>query len=87
MNREAEAHINAAAADTQAAVDAGNWDEATNLWGTTESQVLVWTNGVNFYNVLAKEDIYKTSLSKHHDIDLTYMKPEIRKYKFLNMIK
>lgn len=71
------AEIDNAAANTQAAVDAGNWNQATILWGITESVVMNVAHNVNFYNVLAKDDIYRKKFSPHSR-DLSFMAPEIR---------
>lgn len=79
VNKEAQAHIDQAAADCQAAVDNEQWLEATDLWGTCEGQVELWTNGVNFYNVLAEEDIYLGKKAGKHTKDLTHIRPEISK--------
>lgn len=35
-----------------AAVQAGQWAQATNLWGAVEDDVETYTNGVNFYNII-----------------------------------
>ena len=82
-----QAAIDASAAETQAAVDAGNWQLATDLWSQTETVVFVQTNGVNFYNVLTKEDVYyrSTERSLKYDRDLSNMRPSIRKW-FLGSI-
>lgn len=69
--------IDNAAANVQAAVDAGNWQQATILWSVTESVVMNVAHNVNFYNVLATEDIYRNKFSPHSR-DLSFMAPEIR---------
>lgn len=38
---------------TQDAVNAGQWDRATNLWSLTESVIMQATDNVDFYNILA----------------------------------
>eukprot|EP01138_Halocafeteria_seosinensis_P012012 gb/GECG01012276.1/.p1 GENE.gb/GECG01012276.1/~~gb/GECG01012276.1/.p1 ORF type:complete len:481 (+),score=49.98 gb/GECG01012276.1/:1-1443(+) len=38
--------------DCANAVNEGNWEEATNLWGETESQLEWFTDNLSFYNVL-----------------------------------
>lgn len=40
------------AQQTKAALDAGNYVLATDLWGTTEMVILSVTGGIDFYNVL-----------------------------------
>jgi hypothetical protein len=37
---------------TKTALDAGNYDLATELWGRTEMIILQVTGGIDFYNVL-----------------------------------
>ncbi|KAK7026483.1 Retinoid-inducible serine carboxypeptidase [Halocaridina rubra] len=69
--------IDAAAARTQAEVDAGNWEQATNEWGNTEVVIMLVAHNPNFYNVLATEDIYKNTL-KNRSRDLSYMTPQVR---------
>ena len=39
---------------TKAAVDAGDFYEATILWGNTEYVILDVTGGIDFYNILYK---------------------------------
>ena len=39
---------------TKIAVDSKKWNEATNLWGRTESVLLEETHNIDFYNVLFK---------------------------------
>ncbi|MPC52887.1 Retinoid-inducible serine carboxypeptidase [Portunus trituberculatus] len=59
VNRNGLEAIDSAAAEAQAAVDAGRWIEATNKWSYAEYVVMEYGNNVNFYNVLAKNDIYR----------------------------
>ena len=40
------------AQQTKAALDAGNYELATDLWGSTENIILRVTGGIDFYNVL-----------------------------------
>jgi hypothetical protein len=44
--------IDSYAQRTKAALDAGNYELATDLWGTTETIILIVTGGIDFYNVL-----------------------------------
>jgi len=44
--------INSYAQQTKAALDAGNYEMATDLWGSTEMVILRVTGGIDFYNVL-----------------------------------
>jgi len=44
--------VQASALATKAAVDAGQWTLATNLWGATEGVILRETGGIDFYNIL-----------------------------------
>ena len=46
------AAINAAAMATKQAVDAGQFDKATQLWSDTENIIEKYTHGVNMYNIL-----------------------------------
>ncbi|KAJ8912450.1 hypothetical protein NQ315_002816 [Exocentrus adspersus] len=46
--------ISEVAERTKAAFEAGNFVEATNLWGNTESAISKYTYGVDFYNVVKK---------------------------------
>lgn len=79
VNQKGQQAIDNAAADTQAAVDAGQWVQATNEWSYTELVVMINANNVNFYNVLAEDDIYR-SQKETNSADLSFMKPEIRQY-------
>jgi len=49
------AKIADAAHQTQKAVDAGQWESATSLWGYTERVIMQVADGVDFYNILKKE--------------------------------
>jgi hypothetical protein len=44
--------IDSYAQQTKAALDAGNYELATDLWGRTEMIILSVTGGIDFYNVL-----------------------------------
>lgn len=44
--------IDSYAKQTEAALDAGNYELATDLWGSTEMVILDVTGGIDFYNVL-----------------------------------
>lgn len=44
--------IDTYAQQTKAALDAGNYELATDLWSTTEMIILSVTSGIDFYNVL-----------------------------------
>lgn len=44
--------IDSYAQQTKAALDAGNYRLATDLWGSTEMIILRVTGGIDFYNVL-----------------------------------
>lgn len=79
VNKAGQAEIDAAAAKTQAEVDAGNWVQATNEWGNTEGVIVNVAHNVDFYNVLATDNIYQ-SKSKPHSRDLSYMSPQVREY-------
>lgn len=76
VSQKGMGQIDNSAANTQAAVDAGNWEQATNLWSATELVVMSVAHNVNFYNVLAEEDIYRKF--SPHSRDLSFMTPEIR---------
>lgn len=78
VNQEGRDAIDAAAATTQSYVDNEQWVMATNAWSYTEGVVMQKTDGVNFYNVLTKEDVYRKNGFKPHSQDLSYMSPEVR---------
>jgi hypothetical protein len=44
--------IDSYAQKTKAALDAGEYELATDLWGRTEMIILQVTGGIDFYNVL-----------------------------------
>jgi hypothetical protein len=44
----------------QDAIDAGDWELATDYWGSTEVVVIQKTHGVDFYNILKFEDYWGT---------------------------
>ena len=46
---------------TRAAVEAGIWQAATELWSVTESIIFNITNNIDFYNIL-----YKTKASRKY---------------------
>ena len=77
VNEEGRRDIENAAAGTQAIVDAGRWVQATNSWSYTEFVVLQATDGVDFYNILAKEPL--SLKMKPHSMDLSFMSPNISK--------
>ena len=52
VDRGGLAAINAAAMATKQAVDAGQFDKATQLWSNTEDIIEKYTHGVNMYNIL-----------------------------------
>ena len=41
--------------DFSQAVENGQWEYATNLWGRTEQVIMQVADGVDFYNILKKE--------------------------------
>eukprot|EP00062_Callorhinchus_milii_P025084 gi/632985677/ref/XP_007909818.1/ PREDICTED: retinoid-inducible serine carboxypeptidase [Callorhinchus milii] len=47
--------VNSYADQVQKAIEAGNYKQATDLWGATEFAILRNTDGVNFYNIMTKE--------------------------------
>jgi len=47
--------INQAALATKKAVENGQWERATSLWGRTEQVIMQVADGVDFYNILKKE--------------------------------
>ena len=79
VNQKGLQAIDSAAAETQAAVDAGRWTEATNKWSYTEMVVMMYGNNVNFYNVLAENDIYKLK-KDGNKTNLSFMSPAVRQY-------
>ncbi|KFB47556.1 AGAP011442-PA-like protein [Anopheles sinensis] len=52
--------IQASAIETEHVLNQGDWEEATNLWGRTENVILRETHGIDFYNVLFKQDYAST---------------------------
>ncbi|XP_035792569.1 retinoid-inducible serine carboxypeptidase-like [Anopheles albimanus] len=52
--------IQASAIETEHVLNLGRWEEATNLWGITENVILRETHGIDFYNVLFKQDYFTT---------------------------
>jgi serine carboxypeptidase 1 len=52
MDAHQLALMNVNVAKCDAAVAAGQWAQATNLWGTVEDDVENYAAGVNFYNIL-----------------------------------
>ena len=44
--------INKSAQRCKESIEAGRWTEATQRWGSTQTAVVIATNGVNFYNIL-----------------------------------
>lgn len=79
VNQNGQEAIDYAAANTQAAVDAGDWELATDRWSITEVVVMTYAHNVNFYNVLATEDIYRKKKETSAK-DLSFMSPNIRQY-------
>jgi len=63
-----------AANDTQKAVDQKSWAQATDLWGQTENVVETVSAGVNFYNILDRQQDDQVSkfsnrhLAKLHEV-------------------
>ncbi|XP_076043892.1 retinoid-inducible serine carboxypeptidase-like [Oratosquilla oratoria] len=76
VNKNGRQAIEASAAKVQAEITAENWLEATTAWSDAEIEVLRQTENINFYNVLAKDDVYRKY--KSHSHDLTYMSPPVR---------
>lgn len=54
VDKDGYTKIMKAANDTKKALDQGQFNEATSLWGYTEGVVLQVTDGVDFYNVMTK---------------------------------
>ncbi|KAG7165380.1 Retinoid-inducible serine carboxypeptidase-like 1 [Homarus americanus] len=80
VNREGLNKVDAAAAKAQTAVDEERWTDATNEWSASEGVVSSVAHNVNFYNVLAKEDIYLMKPQhSHRRHDLSFMSPAVRK--------
>uniref|UniRef100_A0A182P9E3 Carboxypeptidase n=1 Tax=Anopheles epiroticus TaxID=199890 RepID=A0A182P9E3_9DIPT len=52
--------IQASAIETEHVLNQGLWEEATNLWGKTENVIVRETHGIDFYNVLFKQDFAGT---------------------------
>ncbi|KAF2367880.1 Peptidase S10 serine carboxypeptidase, partial [Trinorchestia longiramus] len=77
VNEKGRDSINLQASSCQALADAGEWLSCTDCWSTTETVVILQTGGVNFYNVLATEDIYLEKFQPHSR-DLSYMSPAVR---------
>ena len=44
--------INTSVTKIQGAIDYLKWSDATDLWGSTQTVVDIYTDGVNFYNIL-----------------------------------
>ena len=82
VNSFGQAAIDAAAATTQSLVDQERWCEATIAWSNTETVVERETNGVNFYNVLAEENIYDSQLTKKRKNYMSFKDKHIRKLLF-----
>lgn len=55
--------VQESAKEVQDAVNSGQYDRATELWGETESVVEEFTDNVNFYNILTKDP--SKSAAKH----------------------
>lgn len=79
VTQDGQQAVDAAAASTQAAVDAGDWETATNRWSLTEVVVMNRAHNVNFYNVLATDDVYRKKKETSAK-DLSFMSPNIRQY-------
>jgi hypothetical protein len=65
--------IDSYAQKTKAALDAGNYELATDLWGLTETIILGVTGGIDFYNVLfpvsgRSKSQYVSSQKGKHDL-------------------
>uniref|UniRef100_A0A182MXX8 Carboxypeptidase n=1 Tax=Anopheles dirus TaxID=7168 RepID=A0A182MXX8_9DIPT len=52
--------IQASAIETEHVLNQGEWEQATDLWGRTENVILRETRGIDFYNVLFKQDFAGT---------------------------
>ncbi|XP_063886693.1 retinoid-inducible serine carboxypeptidase-like [Scylla paramamosain] len=78
VNQKGLEAIDSAAAEAQAAVDAGHWFEATNKWSSAELVVMIYGNNVNFYNVLAENDIYRLK-EENNATDLSFMSSHVRR--------
>jgi len=69
----------------QESIDKGQWGTATDLWGSVQTQVVLNTNGVNFYNILkwgqeehsslfsGKNQMLQIMLGKLHDDPLNML--------------
>jgi len=66
--------INNAALATQRAVDNGQWDYATNLWGRTEQVIMQKADSVDFYNILKKErlPLYYANSKEWSGLEILY---------------
>ncbi|XP_047482446.1 retinoid-inducible serine carboxypeptidase-like [Penaeus chinensis] len=78
VNIEGLQKVDAAALKTQEAVDAGRWSDATDEWSNTELVVMDVAHNVNFYNVLAEDDIYRDN-TKPHSLGLSFMPEKLRR--------
>ena len=47
----------------RAAIDAGKWVEATELWSQTQQTVMRYSNYVDFYNILHYTTFYPYGVS------------------------
>jgi len=56
IDTEGYKKINSWAQRTKLRVDIGEWKEATQYWGYTQSVVLRETCNVDFYNILTKRE-------------------------------
>jgi hypothetical protein len=58
VDRNGHDAIQAEAQKAQDAIDAGDWELATDYWASTEWVVIDKTHGVDFYNILKFEDYW-----------------------------
>ncbi|KAJ4445349.1 hypothetical protein ANN_07154 [Periplaneta americana] len=54
VDTEGHDYIDSYAQQTKAALDNGQYEQATDLWGATENAIFVATDGIDFYNILTK---------------------------------
>ncbi|XP_059804126.1 retinoid-inducible serine carboxypeptidase isoform X3 [Hypanus sabinus] len=63
--------VGAAAAEVQAAIEAGHYQQATELWAQTEDVIERCTAGVNFYNILKERSPEQSPRERsHHMVSL-----------------
>ncbi|XP_044258960.1 uncharacterized protein LOC123007630 [Tribolium madens] len=72
--------VQAKAEETKAAIEAGKYAEATDLWGQAEQVIGTVTGGIDFYNILKKSE--EVVLNSSNDVDIkiaTLMKNDVKK--------